>query len=79
MITKFESGVVAERVVGRYPAGQRVTVYFDPGEPASATLNRNEETIVGFFIGIGMTAIATIVLVSYWRRRRKIAEIRDSM
>ena len=69
----------AERVVWRYPAGQRVTVYFDPAEPASSTLDRGMGIIVGFFIGIGMTAIATLVLVSYWRRRRKIAGIRDSM
>lgn len=64
----------AERVVGRYPAGQRVTVYFDPNEPASAVLDRGIGIIVGFLIGIGITAIVTLVLVSYWRRRRKIAE-----
>jgi hypothetical protein len=69
----------AERVVGRYPAGERVAVYFDPTEPASAVLDRRGDLIAGFFIGIGMTAIATLVLVSYWRRRRAIVEIRDVM
>ena len=69
----------AERVVGRYPAGRRLAVYFDPGEPASAVLDRGTGIIMGFFIGIGMTAVATLVLVAWWRRRRAIARVRDSM
>jgi len=69
----------AERVVGRYATGQRVAVYFDPSEPASAVLNRGMGIIVGFFIGIGMTAVATLVLISWWRRRSAIARVRDSM
>lgn len=69
----------ADRVVGRYHAGQRLAVYFDPGEPASAVLDRGMGIVVGFLIGIGMTAIATLVLASYWRRRREIARVRDSM
>lgn len=49
-----------EKAVARYPAGKRVTVYYDPGDPATATLEpgatggiRNMAFVGGGFVLVG--------------------------
>ncbi len=37
----------AQAVLARYPAGQAVTVYYDPAQPAEATLERRQEGLAG--------------------------------
>lgn len=59
----------AEEIAAALPVKGRVTVYFDPGEPQQATLDRGEGTIVAFIIGALMMAIAFVVLRGWWRRR----------
>ncbi|MBK5256293.1 MAG: DUF3592 domain-containing protein [Vicinamibacteria bacterium] len=68
----------AKRVVARYSPGDQVTVYFDSAHPTSATLDRGEERIVGFVIGLVMTAGAAIVLGLRLRRRAARARVRNS-
>lgn len=36
----------AQQVLERYPAGQTVTVYYDPDQPAEATLERRHDGLV---------------------------------
>jgi hypothetical protein len=70
---------VADGMVSRYPAGQRLTVYVDAAHPDLATLDRGEASIVVFLIGVVITVGATLVLRLWWRRRERIAKIRASM
>jgi tetratricopeptide (TPR) repeat protein len=68
----------ADQVVSRYHPDDRVTVYFDPVQPASATLDRGEGMIAGFFIGLIMAAGATFGLRLWWRRRTAVDRLRKS-
>jgi hypothetical protein len=76
----YESGdrTYADQVVSRYSPGDPVTVYFDPAQPDSASLSRGEGMIVGFVIGLIMTAGATFGLRLWWRRRSAVDRLRQS-
>jgi hypothetical protein len=58
----------AEAIAAAFPLNERVTVYFDPDEPAHATLERSEGTVIAFVMGGLMVAIAIFVLRAWWRR-----------
>jgi hypothetical protein len=59
----------AEAIAAAFPLNKSVTVYFDPDEPAHATLDRCEGTIIAFALGGVMVATALFVLRAWWYRR----------
>lgn len=53
----------AARIAARYPIGSAVTVYYNPADPAEATLDRHTSggTIVLWLVALGLLAIAGMV------------------
>lgn len=66
----------AGRLVGRYPADQLVTVYFDGAQPSSAVLDRGEGLVIAFVIGLVMVAGAALALTLWWRHRARVSALR---
>ena len=61
--TDDESG--AHRIARRYPVGQAVTVYYDPGDPSRAVLDPGVSLNSMLTLLFGLTWIAIMILVMY--------------
>jgi len=58
-----------QEIVGRYPAGARVMVYYDPDYPQSALLEAGPVFITYLPFAFGLLAIAAGVAAFFWRSR----------
>ncbi len=58
----------ANKYVARYPAGAKVTVYYNPREPSSAVLQRGafKKTYLFLTFGIGFASFAAWFCVQVW-------------
>jgi Protein of unknown function (DUF3592)/GYF domain 2 len=64
----FSDRQAAEQLTAPHHPGDSVIVYFDPKNPQTATLDRNQINIVMFCVGLAFTAIAFYVLRLWWRK-----------
>ena len=58
----------AERVIARYPAGHDVTVYYNPADPADATLDPRTTwgTRVLWMVALLLVAITAMVVAAFF-------------
>ena len=59
----------AQSIVRRYPVGQTVTVYYDPGDPSMAVLfpGVSLNSMLGLLFGLAMIAIMTVAMYVFNR------------
>jgi len=58
----------AEHQTAPYRPSDSVVVYFDPRNPQTATLDRDEVNIIMFCVGLVLTVISVYVLRVWWRK-----------
>ena len=61
----------AQAVADRYPAGQKVVVYYDPKHPERAVLERGLiwKTFMPFVAGLGFLVVGIVCLKAYRKDR----------
>lgn len=61
------SRAAAQEIVARYPVGHQIPCWYDPWDPANATLERDESRLEGLFVGaVGLGFVALPLLLVAW-------------